>query len=192
MISLGKGRSTISTIHKEARRLLAEAGYPKGFKTPLHFTGGYGRDVVDAVQLLEQYLKEVGIEVELKQQEYGAYMATTFLSKYEGMAVGPISIAWEPDSAMYGMYEPDNLRNSSRVNDPKLLAMLKEQRRTKDLEARKKLIFDIQRYIAEQQYYVFTVCHRVRLYLAAVREELRAEPLRFDYGSRVAALWLDR
>lgn len=151
---LGEGAKYYQHNPKEARRLLAEAGYPKGFKTPLNFTGGYGRDLVDAVQLLEQYLKEVGIEVELKQQEYGAYMATTFLSKYDGMAVGPISIAWEPDSAMYGMYEPDNLRNSSRVNDPKLLAMLKEQRRTKDLEARKKLIFDIQRYIAEQQYYV--------------------------------------
>ena len=45
-------------------------------------------------------------------------------------------------------------RNSGHVNDPKLTAMLKEQRRTKDLEARKQLIFDIQRYVAEQQYYV--------------------------------------
>src|SRR6266700_2050672 len=146
---LGEGAKYYQYSPKEAKRLLAEAGYAKGLKTQLNFTGGYGRDMVDAVQLLEQYLKEVGIEVELKQQEYGAYMATTFLGKYEGMGVGPISIAWEPDSVLYGMYEPGNLRNSSHVNDPKLLAMLQEQRRLKDLEARKKLIFDIQRYIAE-------------------------------------------
>jgi ABC-type transport system substrate-binding protein len=107
------------------------------------------------------------------------------------MAVGPISIAWEPDSAMYGMYEPDNLRNSSRVNDPKLLAMLKEQRRTKDLEARKKLIFDIQRYIAEQQYYVFTIS---TMFACTWQPYVKnyAPNLSFDYGSRVAALWLDR
>src|SRR6266568_1867885 len=154
---LGEGAKYYQYSPKEAKRLLAEAGYAKGWKTQLNFTGGYGRDMIDGVQLLEQYLKEVGIEVELKQQEYGAYMATTFAGKYEGMATGPISIAWEPDSALYGMYEPDNLRNSSHVNDPKLMAMLQEQRRTKDLEARKKLIFDIQRYIAEQQYYVFTI-----------------------------------
>src|SRR5713101_5846879 len=154
---LGEGAKYYQYSPKEAKRLLAEAGYAKGFKTQLNFTGGYGRDMVDAVQLLEQYLKEVGIEVELKQQESGAYMATTFAGKYEGMATGPISIAWEPDSALYAMYVPDHPRNSSHVNDPKLLAMLKEQRRTKDLEARKKLIFDIQRYIAEQQYYVFTI-----------------------------------
>src|SRR5439155_7323624 len=106
---LGEGARYYQYNPTEAKRLLAEAGYAKGFKTQLNFTGGYGRDMVDGVQLLEQYLKEVGVEVELKQQEYGAYIATTFVGKYEGMAVGPISIAWEPDSVLYGMYEPGNL-----------------------------------------------------------------------------------
>jgi len=45
--------------------------------------------------------------------------------------------------------------NASHINDPKLTAMLKEQRRTKDLEARKKIIHDIQRYAAEQVYFVY-------------------------------------
>ena len=36
---------------------------------------------------MQRYLKESGIEVELKI-EYGAYMATTFAGKFEGMA-GP-------------------------------------------------------------------------------------------------------
>jgi peptide/nickel transport system substrate-binding protein len=188
---LGEGAKYYQYSPKEAKRLLAEAGYAKGFKTQLNFTSGYGRDMVDSVQLLEQYLKEVGIEVELKQQEYGAYMATTFAGKYEGMAVGPISIAWEPDSVLYGMYEPDNMRNSSHVNDPKLLAMLQEQRRTRDREARKKLIFDIQRYIAEQQYYVFTISIA---YACTWQPYVKnyTPNLSFDYGGRVAALWLDR
>jgi peptide/nickel transport system substrate-binding protein len=188
---LGEGAKYYQYSPKEAKRLLAEAGYAKGFKTQLNFTGGYGRDMVDGVQLLEQYLKEVGIEVELKQQEYGAYMATTFAGKYEGMAVGPISIAWEPDSVLYGMYEPGNLRNSSHVNDPKLLAMLQEQRRTKDLEARKKLIFDIQRYIAEQQYYVFTISITYTCSWQPYVQNYAPNPS-FDYGGRVAVLWLDR
>jgi peptide/nickel transport system substrate-binding protein len=188
---LGEGARYYQYNPKEAKRLLAEAGYARGFKTQLNFTGGYGRDMVDAVQLLEQYLKEIGIEVELKQQEYGAYMATTFAGKYEGMAAGPISIAWEPDSVLYGMYEPGNLRNSSHVNDPKLLAMLQEQRRTKELEARKKLIFDIQRYIAEQQYYVFTITITYTCSWQPYVKNYAPNPS-FDYGGRVAALWLDR
>jgi len=188
---LGEGAKYYQYNPKEAQRLLAEAGYAKGFKTPLNFTGGYGRDQIDAVQLAQQYLKDVGIEAELKQQEYGAYMATTSAGKYEGMSTGPISIAWEPDSALYAMYVPDHPRNSSHVNDPKLLAMLKEQRRTKDLEARKKLIFDIQRYIAEQQYYVFTIAI---VFTCTWEPYVKnyAPNLSFDYGGRTAALWLDR
>src|SRR5262252_2029013 len=74
---LGEGARYYQHDPKEARRLLAEAGFAKGFKTPLSTTNGYGPDLLDAVQLVQRYLKDVGIEVEMKLQEYGAYMATT-------------------------------------------------------------------------------------------------------------------
>jgi hypothetical protein len=97
--------------------------------------------------------------------------------------MGPLSIIWEPDSVLYGMYAPDQPRNSGHVNDPKLTAMLKGQRHTQDLEARKKLIFDIQRYVATQQYYVHERCDGHR-HLAAVCEELRFNPS-FHLGGRL-------
>lgn len=188
---LGAGAKYYQHNPQEARRLLAEAGYSKGLKTQLNYTGGYGRDLVDAVQLVQQYLKDVGIETELKPQEYGAYIATTFVGKYEGMALGPISIAWEPDSVLYAMYVPDHPRNSGHVNDPKLLAMLQEQRRVTDRDRRKKLIFDIQRYIAEQQYYVFTTSAiNTGTWQPYVKNY--APNLSFDYGGRTAVLWLDK
>jgi peptide/nickel transport system substrate-binding protein len=188
---LGEGAKYYRYDPKEAKRLLAEAGFPKGFKTQLNSTGGYGPDLPDAVQLAQRYLKDVGIEAEMKLQEYGAYMATTFVGKFEGMAMGPISIAWEPDSVLYGLYAPDQPRNSGHVNDPKITAMLKEQRRTKDLEARKQLIFDIQRYAAEQQYYVYT---NSSLLTGSWQPYVKnfAPNMTFDFGNRAAALWLDR
>jgi peptide/nickel transport system substrate-binding protein len=143
------------------------------------------------VQLVQGYLKDVGIEVELKLQEYGAYLATTFAGKYEGMAMGPITIAWEPDSSPYGMYIPDQSRNSGHVDDPKVTAMLKEQRRTRNLEARKKLIFEFQRYAAEQQHYVYTTSGMITSTWQPYVKNY-APNLTFDYGSRSAALWLDR
>jgi peptide/nickel transport system substrate-binding protein len=142
---LGAGAKYYQYDPKEAKRLLTEAGFPKGLKTPFNVTSGYGRDLVDTFQLAQRYLKDVGIDAELKLQEYGAYMATTFAGKFEGLAMGPFSIVWEPHSTLYGMYMPDQARNSSHVNDPKITAMLKEQMRTQDLEARRKIIFDIQR-----------------------------------------------
>src|SRR5438874_9143080 len=73
---LGAGAKYYQYDPKEAKRLLVEAGYSTGFKTQLTATSGLGRDLVDAAQLVQHFLKEVGIEVELKLQEYGAYTAT--------------------------------------------------------------------------------------------------------------------
>jgi len=92
---------------------------------------------------------------------------------------------------LYGMYAPDQLRNMGHVSDPTLTAMLKAQRRTKDLAARKKLIFDIQRYIAEQQYYVYTTAGTVTGTWQPYVKNYAINPT-FDFGSRAAALWLDR
>jgi len=141
--------------------------------------------------LAQRHLKDVGIEAELKIQEYGAYAATTAQGKFEGLVRGPFGIAWEPDSPLYRAYASDSSWNIGHVNDPTLTAMLKEQRRTKDLEARKQLIFEIQRYAAEQQYYVYL---NSGLVTASWQPYVKnfAPNHSFDYGNRAAALWLEK
>src|SRR5262249_29754502 len=188
---LGTGAKYYQYDPPEAKRLLAEAGFPKGFKTQLHTTGGVGPYLIDAVQLAQRNLKDVGIEAELKIEEFGAYTATTFVGKFEGLAMAPFSIAWQPHTTLYGMYMPDQPRNSGHVNDPKITAMLKEQMRTQDLEARKKLIFDLQSYMAEQQYYVYLYCAGITGSWQPYVKNY-APNLTFDFGGRAAALWLDR
>jgi peptide/nickel transport system substrate-binding protein len=188
---LGAGAKYYQYDPKAARRLLAEAGYPNGFKTQLTASPGYGRDLLDDVQLVQQYLKDVGIEVEMKLQEYGAYVATTAQGKFEGLVRGPYGIAWEPDSPLYRSHASDSSWNTGHVNDATITAMLKKQRRTKDLEARKKLIYDIQRYAAEQQYYVYL---HSSMTTGSWQPYVKnyAPNLSFDYGGRAAALWLER
>jgi peptide/nickel transport system substrate-binding protein len=188
---LGEGAKYYQYDPKEARRLLAEAGFPNGLKTQLTVTAGFGRDLLDDAQLVQRFLKDVGIDVELKIQEYGAYVATTEQGKFEGMVRGPVGIAWEPDSPLYRAYASDSSWNTGRVNDAKITAMLKEQRRTKDLEARKQLIFDIQRYAADQQYYVYTNVNMITASWQPYVKNYAPNPS-FDYGGRAAALWLDR
>jgi peptide/nickel transport system substrate-binding protein len=188
---LGAGARYYQYDPNEAKRLLAEAGYPKGFKTQRTATAGLGRDLVDAAQLVQGYLKAVGIEAELKLQEYGAYVATTAQGKYDGMIYGPVSLALDPDGPLYGRYIPDHPQNRGYVNDPRLTAMLKEQRRTRDLEARKKIIIEVQRYIAEQQYYVYANSITVTATWQPYVKNYGPNHT-FDYGCRAAALWLER
>ena len=95
------------------------------------------------------------------------------------------------DGPLYARYIPDHPFNRGYVNDPKITAMLKEQRRTRDLEARKKIIYEFQRYEAEQQYYVYT---NSSMFTGSWQPYVKnyAPNQTFDYGSRAAALWLDR
>ena len=92
---------------------------------------------------------------------------------------------------LYGKFLPGEPRNSSHVNDPRLTAMLKEQMRTKDPHARKKVILDIQRYAAEQQYYVYLYSVGITGSWQPYVKHYAPSPS-FDYGHRAAALWLDR
>jgi ABC-type transport system substrate-binding protein len=57
---------------KKAKQLLAEAGYPNGFKTKLVTDVMARKDTLVAVQT---YLKEVGIDTELEVLEFGAAFA---------------------------------------------------------------------------------------------------------------------
>jgi peptide/nickel transport system substrate-binding protein len=57
---------------KKAKQLLAEAGYPNGFKTKLISDVMARKDTLVAVQT---YLKEVGIETDLEVLEFGAAFA---------------------------------------------------------------------------------------------------------------------
>jgi hypothetical protein len=53
------------------------------------------------------------------------------------------------------------------------------------------MVFDIQRYAAEQQYYIYLISN---LYTASWQPYVKNYALHFtqDYGSRAAALWLER
>ena len=109
---------------------------------------------MDTVQLVLKYLKDVGIDAKLITKEYGAYISTTFYGKYDSMAFGPQTGFLEPDNFLFGQYYPGELKNQSHINDPVVADMLIRQRRTADLAKRREVIFDIQRHLAKQQYYV--------------------------------------
>ena len=66
--SSARAPSTTSTIPREAKRLLAEAGYPNGFPATICFTTYGSTILVDAAQLILKYLKDVGIDAKLEPE----------------------------------------------------------------------------------------------------------------------------
>ena len=174
---LGEGAKYYQYDPQEAKRLLAEAGHPKGFKSQLTVTTGLSRDLIDDAQLVQRYLKDVGIETELKLQEHGAYMATTMQGKFEGLVRSPFGIAWEPDGPLYRTYAADSSWNAGHLDDPKITAMLKEQRRTKDLagpQARSSMTSSGTRQSSST--YVYTNVSVITAILGALCQELWPQP----------------
>jgi len=151
---LGEGAQYFGYDTKEAKRLLAEAGYPNGFETTFTApTTGVSSSTIEAYELIVDYLSKVGIKVTIKPMEYGAWLSTVASgAKYEGMAYSGQWAVLDPDLTLWGFYYPGQLTNISRTNDPKLNAMLEEQRRLMDFKERKKVVDEIQRYLAVQLY----------------------------------------
>ena len=107
------------------------------------------------------------------------------------MAFGPQTPFLEPDNFLYGQYYPGEIKNHGHINDPVVADMLVRQRRTMDPAKRREIIFEIQRHLAKQQYYVQHPVRRLRRGLGRRAQELRPEP-GYDYGGRLMAAWLDR
>lgn len=175
----------------EAKRLLREAGLPNGFKTPLETTGGYGPDWLDSLQVTVKNWKSAGVETDLKLKEYGAFISTTIFGKFERMATGLFGLWLVPDSYLYNHYMPGQLLNAGGVNDPKLAEMIRLQRRTFDLRKRRDVLYDIQRYCAQQAYVLYGPSVSA---MAAWEPYVKnfAPNIGFDYGGRLMVTWLDR
>jgi len=59
---------------QRAKQLLAEAGYPNGFKTTLEFFE-YDKSRVARVEMFQDYMKKIGVEIEIKSMEYTVFRA---------------------------------------------------------------------------------------------------------------------
>jgi len=186
-----EGRELYEQDIPAAKRLLAQAGYPNGFKVPCESTAGYGPDYMDRMSIALKNYKAAGIETELRLKEYGAYIASTIYGKFEKMTFG-LRGAWlDPDAYLYRAYMPGQPLNVAGVDDPRLTEMIKLQRRTADPAKRRDIIWDIQRHVAHHAYYLYDASQKV---VSAWEPYVRnwAPNNGFDYGGRMLAAWLDR
>ena len=185
------GRRLYDFDPREARRLLTDAGLASGFKTTVETTAGYGPDFMDAVQVTLEGWKKGGIEAELKLKEYGAFISSTIFGKFDKMGTGLFGGWNDPDSYLYRYFIPGQPLNASGVNDPKLTEMIRLQRRTFDVPRRKQIVFDIQRYLADQA--LFGADGSIKILSAWDAHIKNYMPNNgFDYGGRLMAAWIDR
>ena len=188
---LGDGARYFKRDLGEAKRLLAAAGYPNGFSASLCYNSYGSTTISDIAELIAKSLKDVGIETKLDVKEYGAFIASCYLGKFDSLTYGPQTPFLDPDNFLSATHLPGESKNQSHVDDPVLTDLLVRQRRTLDAVKRRELLHEIQRYLAKQQYYVqLPSAVNIGVWDGALKNY--GPNLGYDYGGRLVAAWLDR
>src|SRR5216684_606916 len=86
---LGEGARYLEHDPALARKLLAQAGVPGGLRVKCTSWPGYGSEYVEDLERLAVELKQIGVEVQIVNEEYGQYMRGSFVGKFDEVSWGP-------------------------------------------------------------------------------------------------------
>jgi peptide/nickel transport system substrate-binding protein len=137
----------------EAKRLLAEAGYPNGLKVTLK-----NRNVKlpyqDFAVFAIQEWRKIGVEVENRPLETAAWFSDgQNTGNFELIVAPTVEFADDPDQFL-GRYATGSTQNWGRFSDPRIDDLFSRQARTLDPAERKKLCNEIEKLVLENAYYM--------------------------------------
>jgi peptide/nickel transport system substrate-binding protein len=137
----------------EAKKLLAEAGYPHGFKVVLK-----NRNVKlpyqDFAVFVIQEWRKIGIEAENRPLETAAFIADgRDNGNFELIVSATVEYIDDPD-VFLRRYTTGDIGNIGRYSDPVLDDLFARQTRALDPAERKKLLVELQKRVLEQVYYM--------------------------------------
>ncbi|MSQ10170.1 MAG: ABC transporter substrate-binding protein [Dehalococcoidia bacterium] len=143
----------------EAKRLVAEAGYPNGIDITWEFPGrAYGDIYVTGIQLMQAQLKKGGINITLKSLDKDAFSAKRKQKDFSVHMVSSscLGLKEEFETLLYGCYFSKAKGNYAGVNDADLDRLLNAQRAEVNPEKRRELLRDTVRKLSNEAYAVNT------------------------------------
>jgi peptide/nickel transport system substrate-binding protein len=137
----------------EAKRLLAEAGYPNGFKTVLK-----NRNVRVPYQdfgvFAIQEWRKIGVEAEHRPLETAAWFADgRDIGSFELIISGTFNYMDDPDLFLE-RYTTGDSNNWGRFSDPRIDDLFARQARALDPAERKRLVNEIEKIVLDNAYYI--------------------------------------
>ncbi len=174
---------------EEAKRLLAEAGYPDGIHLG-EFPVVAANDLdVQVTQILQEQWEEAGITVDLRPIETAPLLEAWRNGDFNMLSV---ALAWtsDPDVIVSRVLSTNPYGAAMNINDAELDAMITEARTTIDETARAELYREIQNYIADNAY-------TLHIYQYPLRWEMWWEdvagyhPLANNLRTWVRTTWID-
>jgi peptide/nickel transport system substrate-binding protein len=143
----------------QAKQLLADAGLSSGFDVTLVYTPQYGQPYQNSAERALADFAAVGIRAKTQAVQYNQWIGSIYRPpfNFQGILWGPSRYYTDVDPYVWYWLHPDpsqGISNQSRVNDPNLLPLLEKQRQLFDRQQRMQVIGQIQKIVADQQYYI--------------------------------------
>ena len=130
---------------EKAKALLAEAGFPDGFKAKIWVNDNPVRR--DTAVILQDQLKQIGIDLTIETVEWGAFLDGTARGDHEMFLLGWGTVTRDPDYGMYELISSSTMGaagNRAFYSDPEMDKMLVAGKVELDPEKRKEIYKEIQ------------------------------------------------
>ncbi len=129
-----------------SKELLAEAGYPNGFKTNLWVmpvSRGYYPDPTKVGEAIQADLAAVGIDAEIVTYDWGTYLDKTDLGEHAMCMLGWMPDFFDPDNFLFTFFGPGNMQwDSDMIPDEAVYRRLLQAKTTLDPVARERLYYE--------------------------------------------------
>lgn len=142
---------------EKARQLLAEAGYPDGFKTSM-LVWNLDQHIKFA-EVAQAQFAEIGVEVELDVMEFGAALERQYEGDFEMTGISWGTPTLDADYNMYALLHSDNwgsAGNWGRYKNERVDELIMTGRVTPDVAAREAAYHEASRIVLEDAPWVFS------------------------------------
>jgi peptide/nickel transport system substrate-binding protein len=138
-----------------ARKLLAEAGYPGGFKTTLKVIPTFPTMVAGA-QVIAAQLKKIGIDAQIIQEEYGVWIKAIIKPTFDfDLTMNATTGDADPDSLLYRRFHSSE-KQWNNDGDPDVDVLLDQGRSALDPKKRKEIYDRAQRTMVDKAIQIWT------------------------------------
>src|SRR5215510_12458979 len=140
---------------ERAKKLLAEAGYPSGFKTTLKVIPTFPTMVAGA-QVIAAQLKKIGVDAQIIQEEYGVWIKAITKPTFDfDLTMNITNGDADPDSLLYRRFHSVE-KQWNNDGDPEIDALLDQGKLTMDQAKRKDVYDKVQRLMIDKAIQVWT------------------------------------
>ena len=176
----------------KAKKLLAEAGYPKGFSFKVQVCS-CSPDHMDLLPLVAAYLEQVGVKIEIQPMEYAAFLsAMTTKTNAPGYFMN--NGHTNPTRSLHKSFYTKEVWNPSQWADPAYDAKIDAMYREPDEGKRQAMIKELTREILDKAPYIWLPTPYIYTawwpWVKGYNGELRAGAVR--PGPIYARIWVDQ